>query len=128
MFVVFDLTNRESFETVDSFVAEARDTLGKSIPIAVIGTKSDEVESRQVPEDDAKRKAEELGVPYHEVSSKTGEGVPKAVEGLLRAALSDADRAHEQEELARVEADLAAQKIEDARESASEQPSGCVVS
>ena len=91
------MASRDTFETVDSFVEEARENLGDTIPTAMIGTKADLIDKREVTQEQAERKAKELGVLYYEVSSKTGEGVDEAVEGLLREALTDEERAMEQD-------------------------------
>ncbi|KAF4694700.1 hypothetical protein FOZ60_007214 [Perkinsus olseni] len=72
--VVFDLTSKESFASVRSWVSQVRDEKGADggIQIVLVGNKADMAESRQVSEEDAKTLADELGVRYFETSAKSG--------------------------------------------------------
>ena len=56
--LVFDLTNEESFHSVDKWLKELRNEADINIYVILIGNKSDLVESRKVKNEDAKLKAE----------------------------------------------------------------------
>ncbi len=71
---VFDLTNRESFEHVPNFLAEINTYSGKTIPVVLVGNKSD-LSNREVTREEAVTLAKKLGLFYLESSAKTGSGV-----------------------------------------------------
>lgn len=58
-FVVIDLTDRYSLESIDYWVKEIRDNCAADMPIMVIGNKMDLVE-REIQEDDVIEKFEEM--------------------------------------------------------------------
>jgi len=78
--LVFDVTNRESFEKVRYWFNEIQKhcTRDKHCAVILIGTKIDLASRRVVDKLDAIQLSEELGIPYVETSSKTGEGVNEA--------------------------------------------------
>lgn len=72
--VVFDVTNRESFESVNHFIKLP--LFNDHIPYILVGTKSDKYAQRVVSEDEMNIKAKELGFSSAiEVSSKTGNNI-----------------------------------------------------
>ncbi len=72
--VLFDLTNRESFDHVPKWIDEVRKEVG-NIPLLLVGNKTDLVESRVVNYDEAKQFAEKLNMYYVESSAKSGDRV-----------------------------------------------------
>lgn len=72
---VFDLTRRESFESLDNWKEEAESILtGK--PFAIVGNKLDLVDDRVVASAEGRKKAKEMGaIGYFETSAKTGENL-----------------------------------------------------
>jgi GTPase SAR1 family protein len=48
----------------------------------LIGNKID-LEKREVDQEEAKKKADELGIPYYEVSAKTGENIEQLFYKLI---------------------------------------------
>ncbi len=72
--IVFDITNRISFESVD-FWKDKFDLYSSSTrqkPVILVGNKSDTSKNRAVSEFEAISKAEEIGCDYIECSAKEG--------------------------------------------------------
>ncbi len=76
--IVFDLTNRESFEAVDVWYKDSKDESSDQI-FLLIGNKNDLIEKRVVSYEEAYEKAKQLKcVSYIETSAKTGDYVEEA--------------------------------------------------
>ncbi|BHF59273.1 Intraflagellar transport protein 27 [Sparganum proliferum] len=73
---IFDLTDRESFETCDTWIKKIKDDGNKlKAPGVLIGNKSDLSARRKVTENEAKIFAEENGLNYIETSVKENRNV-----------------------------------------------------
>lgn len=71
--VCYDITSRQSFENVKSWVEQARQIRGDSVTIIIVGNKIDLAEKRQVATEDGQALAEELGIGmFTETSAKVG--------------------------------------------------------
>ncbi|MFW9873658.1 MAG: GTP-binding protein [Candidatus Thorarchaeota archaeon] len=84
-FIVFDLTNRESFENIKNWYQELKDfTTYEDIPIVLVGNKTDLSEDRQIFYQEGVKLANELSekekikLSYIETSALTGENVEDA--------------------------------------------------
>lgn len=84
-FIVFDLTNRKSFESVKEWYKELEDFIGgREIPIIIIGNKTDLKEQREITYEDGVSVVNELmkrsniKLSYIETSALTGENVEDA--------------------------------------------------
>ncbi|MHA1930976.1 MAG: Rab family GTPase [Promethearchaeota archaeon] len=84
-FIVFDLTNEKSFESVKEWCKELEDFIGgREIPIIIIGNKTDLRDKREVSYEDGVRLVNELlnkpniAISYIETSALTGENVEDA--------------------------------------------------
>ncbi|NVM29220.1 MAG: GTP-binding protein [Candidatus Helarchaeota archaeon] len=85
--ILFDLTNKESFDHVEDWIRELTKFAGK-VPFVVVGNKADLSDQRAVSEDDGKKRAEELeGVDYIETSAKTGDKVEDAFKKIIKEIL-----------------------------------------
>lgn len=83
--LVFDLTNRKSFEHVREWHREVIEhILPHHMVYILIGHKSDLVRERRVTRDEAEQLAAELGVRYVETSAKCNSNVQRAFELLAR--------------------------------------------
>lgn len=80
-FLVFDVTNRDTFEAVQKWYDDIRDEVA-DIPFILIGNKVDLLEKRAVSSEDAKDLALKLRCSYIETSALTGENVPEAFQLL----------------------------------------------
>ncbi|MFQ6124075.1 MAG: GTP-binding protein [Candidatus Heimdallarchaeota archaeon] len=77
-FIIFDVSDRASFEAVMDWYNETLDYAGRSTIVIIIGNKVDLVEQRVVETDEAKQLAHHLGCTYFETSAKTGENIAAA--------------------------------------------------
>ena len=84
-FVVFDITNRLSFENLDGWIDELNDFIGDiDLPITIIGNKIDLEENRVVSTEEGSEKASLLSkkgsshISYIETSALSGENIEDA--------------------------------------------------
>jgi len=82
--VVFDLTNRESFESIPMWFTEVDKFLPKSRPRILLGNKCDMKLDRTVSTKEAQELAQSLGVEYVETSAKDLINVDESFEKLAR--------------------------------------------
>lgn len=80
--VVFDLSNLESFQSVETWIKSFRDANTRSGIILLIGNKSDKSAERIVSNEEAENLAKKLDIYYFEVSAKSGSNVNDAFEFL----------------------------------------------
>ena len=71
--LVFDITNKASFEKIPRWLEEVRNNLEDKVPIILVGNKTDLMTDREVSALEAKSFAEENGFYYLEVSAKSNE-------------------------------------------------------
>jgi len=76
----YDVTNPQSFENLDKWLAELDENVGKKIPVLLVGNKIDL--ERKVPREKAIEYANKHGFLFVETSAKTGEGVEEAFKKL----------------------------------------------
>jgi GTPase SAR1 family protein len=69
IFLMFDLTNQESFDNAKKWRSEVDLFYHDSVPIILIGTKSDLIVERKVTFDDAKEYAAQMNFDYIEISA-----------------------------------------------------------
>ena len=74
--IVFDLSNKESFEKIHDWIKSIHDNIDtyKEIQIIIVGNKND-IEERQVTKDEGIKISEYFEIPYFEASAKNGNGV-----------------------------------------------------
>lgn len=73
--IVYDISNRESFEKVTEWVKELKEKGPPNIMIIIVGNKLDLGENRQVEKSVAKEYADSNSFIFSEVSAKTGDNV-----------------------------------------------------
>ena len=84
--VVFALNDKKSFNEVDFWVNNAKEELkeGKYI-MALVGNKSDLFDEQEVPDDDVKKKADELKIDFKLTSAaEDAVGFKQFLEDLIR--------------------------------------------
>ncbi len=86
--LLYDVTNRETFEKLDNWVKSFEETRANK-PLLLIGNKIDLENSIQVSEEEGKEYASEHGFHFIQTSAKTGDNVDKAFENLIKAVLDD---------------------------------------
>jgi len=84
--IVYDVTDRKSFEAVDEIREEMlKANPKKDIPIYICGNKTDLKDKRQVTTEEGKKKAQELGCLFTETSAKTDPEIDEMFKNLVRA-------------------------------------------
>lgn len=73
--IVYDVTNKQTFTSLDKWVEDVRNERGNSVVVAIVGNKIDKSGERCVSVQEAEDKAKALGAIYQETSAKTGENV-----------------------------------------------------
>ncbi|MHA1263790.1 MAG: Rab family GTPase [Candidatus Helarchaeota archaeon] len=77
-FIIYDITNRDSFNEILGWKTDLNEFSG-AIPFILIGNKADLVEFRTVSEDEGRKVATDLNaLTFFETSAKTGFGVEEA--------------------------------------------------
>ena len=82
-FVVYDITRKQSFDSVDRWINELRATADKNLTIIIIGNKCDLEDQRQVTKEQAEEKAKDCEVAFMETSALNGENLDKAFEKMI---------------------------------------------
>ena len=82
-FVVYDITDKDSFDSLDNWVSELSSTASKDINIIIIGNKADLENSRKITKEQGRRKASTLHAAFLETSALSGENLDKAFEILM---------------------------------------------
>jgi small GTP-binding protein len=79
--VVYDVTKRQTFERVDSWVRLYRDSCSDANPVIVIGNKID-LDKREVDASEGEQYAAQNKCQFMEVSARTGDGISKILAEL----------------------------------------------
>ena len=81
--LVYDITDRQSFEALDYWMNEIRQYSDESIEIILIGNKFDQFENREISTEEGANKAKNLGLKFMETSAKYNENISKAILTLV---------------------------------------------
>eukprot|EP00128_Syssomonas_multiformis_P000086 Colp12_sorted_trinity150504_noHs@14577 len=73
--VVYDITNRTSFQQTTKWIDDVRTERGNDVIIMLVGNKTDLGDKRQVSIEEGEAKAKELNVMFIETSAKAGYNV-----------------------------------------------------
>ena len=82
-FVVYDITRKGSFESIEKWVNDLTSTADKKLTIVVIGNKCDLEDQRQITKEQGEEKANKLQVAFLETSAFSGENLDKAFEMMM---------------------------------------------
>jgi small GTP-binding protein len=80
--MVYDITNKSSFEGLDSWLKEINEAAPKNIKIILVGNKSDRDDKRQISREAGQKYAKKHDMDFIEVSAKTGSSVSLIFEKL----------------------------------------------
>jgi len=75
--VVYDTTNRVSFQNTEKWIEEVRQERGSDVVIMLVGNKTDLEGARQVSLEEGQSKARDLNIMFIETSAKDGDNVKK---------------------------------------------------
>jgi len=92
MIIVYDITNKESFEDLDGYIKEGTRYSERSDKF-VVANKVDLADRRVIEAAQGQKLAQSQGLPYLEVSAKTGENVKKLFESVARRLVGAAEPA-----------------------------------
>lgn len=84
--VVYDVTNRPSFLSVNKWIDDVRNERGTDVIVVLVGNKTDKTEARQVSTEEGEAKAKEHDIMFIETSAKAGFNI-KALFRKIAAAL-----------------------------------------
>lgn len=76
--MVYDVTSSESFDHVEEWLSEVDRYANENTSKLLVGNKADLIEEKVVPEEDAQRFAENIGISFLETSAKTATNVDTA--------------------------------------------------
>merc|ERR1719263_2695569 len=82
--MVYDVTDRESFNHVDDWLNEVNRYVNESTCKILIGNKCDMESDRQVSTEEARKKAEDLGIAFIETSAKDATNVEAAFQMMSK--------------------------------------------
>ena len=82
-FIVYDITRKQSFESVEKWVNDVTAVADKKITIILIGNKSDLEDQRQVSKEQGQDKANKLEIAFMETSAFSGENLDKAFDMMI---------------------------------------------
>ena len=73
--IVYDISNRESFNNIASWIEDCKNQSPKTIFMVLVGNKCDLDDKREVTKEEGQELAEKYGMLFFETSAKTGENV-----------------------------------------------------
>ncbi|KAJ3024661.1 UNVERIFIED_CONTAM: Ras- protein Rab-6A [Siphonaria sp. JEL0065] len=83
--VVFDITNRSSFQNTNKWIDDVRAERGNDVIIVLVGNKTDLSDKRQVSTEEGEKKAKEANVLFIETSAKAGYNVKALFRKIAQA-------------------------------------------
>jgi Ras-related protein Rab-1A len=82
--LVFDLTNKESFDLLDTWMDELKNNNKMDISKVLIGNKADLADKIEVPKEEIDNFTKKVGCEYFECSAKTGQNVSEALDEIAK--------------------------------------------
>jgi len=82
--VVYDITQKKSFENIEKWVNDLKVAGDPKITIILIGNKSDLEDKRQVLKDQGEEKARSFGCAFLETSAYSGDNIEKAFNLMIK--------------------------------------------
>lgn len=81
--IVYDITQKSSFDKIESLLKKLRDNSNKNVSVILVGNKCDLEDNREVLKEDGEELAQKLKIKFMEVSAKTGENLDKLFQNLI---------------------------------------------
>ena len=86
--IVYDITRKETFDSVDRWISELVNSGDKNMTMLLIGTKCDLDTQRQVTKEQGEEKAKAFRVAFLETSASSGENLDVAFEMIMKEVYS----------------------------------------
>lgn len=83
--VVYDISNKPSFENASKWVEDVRTERGNDVVIVLVGNKTDLADKRQVSTEEGEAKAKEEGLLFIETSARGGYNIKQLFKKLATA-------------------------------------------
>ena len=83
--LVYDITNQESFENIQTWINLAKDNAGKEAVYFLVGNKADMENGRKVTKEDTEKYTNENKMTFCEVSAQYGTNIDKLFEAIANA-------------------------------------------
>ncbi len=83
-FIVYDITNKDTFKNVDKWIQDLREFGEDDAAILIVGNKSDLEEKREVTTEEVKKKAEIYKMAYCETSALKSKNIDYAFQTLIK--------------------------------------------
>ena len=85
LLLTYDITSRESFEHLNQWISQIKDSQDISIfPIVIVGCKFDLEDKRKVSTEEGQQLAEKYNLTFFETSALTGKGVKEVFTTLIQ--------------------------------------------
>ena len=85
--IVYDITNKFTFESVDKWVQDLNSYGEKNLTLLLVGNKSDLENKRQINKEEGEEKAKSFGLGFIETSACSGDNIDQAFEIMLKEVL-----------------------------------------
>ena len=82
--ILFDITNKESFNNLNVWIKTIKEQCGKNFPILIAGNKTDLEENRIVNTEEANIFTNNEKIDYIEISCKTGENIKETIDIICK--------------------------------------------
>ena len=83
-FIVYDITRKDTFASIERWVNDLKATSDPKLTIILIGNKNDLDDKREVSKDQGEEKAKSFGCAFLETSALSGDNLDKAFELMVK--------------------------------------------
>ena len=86
-FIVYDITNKSTFESVDKWIKDLNSYGDKNLTMLLIGNKSDLEDKRIINKEEGEEKAKSFELGFIETSAYNGDNIDQAFDIMLKEVL-----------------------------------------
>ena len=87
IFLMYDITNEQSFQSLQEWINSVREAKGNDFPIILLANKIDKEEERKITKEAGKELADKYEFGFFEISNKEGINIEKAGLALIKKIL-----------------------------------------
>ena len=92
-FVVYDISNRVTFENINKWIDELKSKGDEDIIIMLVGNKSDLEDKREVQIEEVENKSKLNHIAFCETSAKNGKNIEEAFDSLINEIMKSVEKA-----------------------------------